>query len=53
MQSGNMIFDPFVGSGSLLIPPSHYGAICLGGDLDPRVLHGFGVGKINKKSTFY
>ncbi|KAL4471452.1 hypothetical protein ABPG74_008345 [Tetrahymena malaccensis] len=52
-RSGDMILDPFVGSGSLIIPPSHFGAICFGGDLDPRVLHGFGVGRLNKKSQFY
>lgn len=48
-----MVLDPFVGSGSLLIPPTHFGATCFGGDLDPRVIHGFGVGRINKGSTFY
>lgn len=52
-EAGSMIFDPFVGSGSLLIPPSHYGSICYGGDLDPRVLHGFGVGRLNKQSKFF
>jgi len=52
-KEASLVLDPFVGSGSLLIPPSHYGALCFGGDLDPRVLHGLGVGRINKKSKFY
>ncbi len=47
------MLDPFVGTGSLLIPPSHFGALCFGHDLDSRVIHGSGVGNINKKSTFY
>ena len=34
------MFDPFVGTGSLLLTCSHFGAVTLGADLDPRVLRG-------------
>lgn len=49
VKSGDIVLDPFVGTGSLLIPPSHFGAVCFGHDLDARVIHGYGVGHINKK----
>ena len=45
--------DPFVGTGGLLIPPASRGAITFGSDLDIRVLNGYSVGRINKKSPFY
>ena len=49
------IIDPFVGTGSLLIPPSVFGANCFGCDLDVRVLKGYSVGYIrddNDKTLF-
>jgi tRNA (guanine10-N2)-methyltransferase len=49
----DLVLDPFVGSASLLIPPTHFGAICFGQDLDSRVLHGTGVGQVNKMSSYY
>jgi hypothetical protein len=27
-------------------------AICFGGEIDPRVLHGIGVGRYNKQSEY-
>lgn len=45
--------DPFVGTGGLLIPPASRGAITFGSDLDIRVLNGYSVGRINKKSPYY
>lgn len=38
------MLDPFVGTGSLLIPPSHFKAIATGCDIDVRVIKGYGVG---------
>jgi tRNA (guanine10-N2)-methyltransferase len=53
VQSGNLVIDPFVGTGGLLIPAASKGAITFGSDLDIRVLNGYSVGRINKKSPFY
>lgn len=47
------IIDPFVGTGGLLIPPATKGAITFGSDLDIRVINGYSVGRINKKSPYY
>lgn len=44
IQKGDLVFDPFAGTGSLLIPPSHFGAIVFGSDIDIRVLKGYKVG---------
>jgi tRNA (guanine10-N2)-methyltransferase len=44
VQYGDNILDPFVGTGSLLIPSSHFGALAYGCDIDIRVLKGFGIG---------
>lgn len=43
------IYDPFVGTGSLLIPPSYFGCNVWGSDIDIRVLKGYGVGYSKKK----
>ena len=48
IKEGQMVIDPFVGTGSLLIPPSIYKAICFGCDLDVRVLRGYSVGYTRK-----
>ena len=48
IKEGQMVIDPFVGTGSLLIPPSHYKALCFGCDLDVRVLRGYSVGYTRK-----
>eukprot|EP01103_Thecamoeba_quadrilineata_P014513 TRINITY_DN4344_c0_g1_i1.p1 TRINITY_DN4344_c0_g1~~TRINITY_DN4344_c0_g1_i1.p1 ORF type:complete len:384 (-),score=63.36 TRINITY_DN4344_c0_g1_i1:8-1159(-) len=39
-QSGSFIYDPFVGTGSLLITCSHFGAITIGSDINPQCLRG-------------
>lgn len=36
----DLIYDPFVGSGSLLIGAAHLGAFVMGGDIDWALLHG-------------
>jgi tRNA (guanine10-N2)-methyltransferase len=40
VQRGNVVFDPFVGTASILVAMSHFGAICFGADIDTRVLRG-------------
>eukprot|EP01114_Cavostelium_apophysatum_P019966 TRINITY_DN6577_c0_g1_i1.p1 TRINITY_DN6577_c0_g1~~TRINITY_DN6577_c0_g1_i1.p1 ORF type:complete len:478 (-),score=111.26 TRINITY_DN6577_c0_g1_i1:13-1446(-) len=41
-RSGAFIIDPFVGTGSLVLTCAHFGAVTIGGDIDPRVLRGVG-----------
>jgi tRNA (guanine10-N2)-methyltransferase len=53
VSSGSCVIDPFVGTGGLLIPPASKGAITFGSDLDIRVINGYSVGRINKKSPYY
>lgn len=40
VQPGDLVFDPFVGSGSLLVAAAYYGAYVLGSDIDYLMLHG-------------
>ncbi|CAK4124506.1 unnamed protein product [Aphanomyces euteiches] len=40
IQSGDLVIDPFVGTGSVLVPCTTFGGICMGTDIDSRVLHG-------------
>jgi tRNA (guanine10-N2)-methyltransferase len=40
----DLVIDPFVGTGSVLIPCATHGAVCYGTDIDIRVLLGTGVG---------
>ena len=35
---GSLVFDPFVGTGSLTISCAHFGAAVFGSDIDPRTL---------------
>ncbi|KAF7716935.1 Uncharacterized protein PECH_000673 [Penicillium ucsense] len=37
---GKIFFDPFVGAGSFLVAASHFGALTLGSDIDPRAFRG-------------
>jgi len=53
VQNGSFVLDPFVGTGGLIIPPASKGAHVFGCDLDMRVLNGYSVGRINKKSPYY
>jgi len=53
IQKGSIIIDPFVGTAGLLIPPASKGAIVFGSDLDIRVINGYSVGRINKRSSYY
>lgn len=38
VRKGNLVFDPFAGTGSILIAAAHLGAYTLGSDIDIRVL---------------
>ncbi|KAF4316857.1 hypothetical protein BBO99_00006304 [Phytophthora kernoviae] len=44
VQPSDLVIDPFVGTGSVLIPCGTHGAMCYGTDIDIRVLLGTGVG---------
>lgn len=40
VKSGMLAYDPFVGTASILVALTHFGAFCTGSDIDPRVLRG-------------
>lgn len=40
VNKGDLVFDPFVGTGSLLIASSIFGGYTLGTDIDFLMLHG-------------
>ncbi|XP_056142671.1 tRNA (guanine(10)-N2)-methyltransferase homolog [Lampris incognitus] len=42
VKENDLIFDPFVGTGSLLVACSHYGAYVFGTDIDYNTIHGKG-----------
>ena len=48
IKKNELIIDPLAGTGSILIPPTHYGAFVFGCDLDVRVLKGYAVGYVRK-----
>lgn len=37
-RPGSLVFDPFCGTGSCLIPAAHFGSLTLGADIDIRVV---------------
>ncbi|MCJ1436299.1 hypothetical protein MMC27_005677 [Xylographa pallens] len=39
---GKLFYDPFVGTGSIVIACAHYGAMAMGSDLDGRAIRGKG-----------
>lgn len=39
IQPGDLVFDPFVGTGSLLVSAAKFGAYVLGADIDFMMLH--------------
>lgn len=45
VSPGDLVYDPFCGSGSIAIACAHFGANVMGSDLDQRVLRGWGVGR--------
>lgn len=40
IQTGDLVLDPFVGSGSLLVAAAEFGAYVFGSDIDYLMLHG-------------
>ena len=40
LDDGDLVYDPFVGSGSLLVSAAYFGAYCFGTDIDYLLLHG-------------
>ena len=40
VTKNSVVYDPFVGTGSLLVSAGHFGATCIGSDLDWKILHG-------------
>ncbi|CAH0582872.1 unnamed protein product [Chrysodeixis includens] len=40
VKTGDIVLDPFVGSGSLLVSAAHFGAYVWGSDIDFMMLHG-------------
>jgi tRNA (guanine10-N2)-methyltransferase len=52
-RPGSFIFDPFVGTGSLLIAAKVFGAVCLGTDIDIRMLHAKRFRKTNDLFSNY
>ena len=51
VKPGSFIFDPFVGSGSLLIGAAHFGGYVLGADINYNILHA--RGKSSRKDAGY
>jgi tRNA (guanine10-N2)-methyltransferase len=45
IRQGSLVFDPYVGTGSILVAAAQRGAYVLGADIDPRVIR---EGKLNK-----
>ncbi|MCJ1399842.1 hypothetical protein MMC11_003045 [Xylographa trunciseda] len=41
-EPGKLFYDPFVGTGSIVIACAHYGAMAMGSDLDGRAVRGKG-----------
>nr|CAD1836903.1 unnamed protein product [Ananas comosus var. bracteatus] len=37
-QKGKLVYDPFVGTGSILVAAAHFGAMTMGADIDIRVV---------------
>ena len=38
MKKGDLVYDPFVGTGSILVAAAHFGAHTLGADIDIRIV---------------
>lgn len=52
LQSSDIVLDPFVGTGSILIAAAHFKSVCIGTEIDYRVIRGKGVGRKNPKSPY-
>ena len=45
---GDIVYDPFVGTGSIAVALQHFQALVLGSDLDVRVIKGYACGRKTK-----
>lgn len=52
VKVGSLIYDPFVGTGSLLLASAHFGGLAFGSDIDGRQLRG-GRADINGKGSLH
>ncbi|XP_066269435.1 tRNA (guanine(10)-N2)-methyltransferase homolog [Branchiostoma lanceolatum] len=41
-KRNSVVFDPFVGTGSLLVSSAHFGSYVMGTDIDSHIVHGWG-----------
>ncbi|KAA0703558.1 tRNA (guanine(10)-N2)-methyltransferase -like protein [Triplophysa tibetana] len=48
VKADDLVYDPFVGTGSLLVACSHFGAYVSGTDIDYNTIHG--IGKASRKN---
>ncbi|XP_069463607.1 tRNA (guanine(10)-N2)-methyltransferase homolog isoform X2 [Ambystoma mexicanum] len=48
VKDHDIVYDPFVGTGGLLIPSAHFGAYVCGMDIDYNTVHG--IGKASRKN---
>lgn len=53
VDSGKWMYDPFAGTGSFLVAASHFGALSVGSDIDPRMLRGKGDATIEANFKQY
>ena len=44
ITAGDLVYDPFMGTGSIAIAMQHFNSFVMGSDLDIRVLKGYAVG---------
>ncbi|XP_068933562.1 tRNA (guanine(10)-N2)-methyltransferase homolog isoform X3 [Petaurus breviceps papuanus] len=53
VKENDIVFDPFVGTGGLLIPSAHFGAYVCGTDIDYNTVHGlapYGIRESTRKT---
>lgn len=51
IKKDEKVFDPFFGTGSLMLAASYFKTFILGADMDIWVLQGYGVGRLNKNTN--
>ncbi|CAH2249702.1 tRNA (guanine(10)-N2)-methyltransferase homolog [Pelobates cultripes] len=50
VKPNDLVFDPFVGTGGLLVPCAHFGAYVCGSEIDYNTAHGLGkASRMNQK----
>lgn len=54
VKPGDIMYDPFVGTGSFLVAGGYYGALVMGSDIDGRMIRGKGASHdINENFKYY